>query len=781
MLIFFNSCANTSFLKEGERLYTGSEVVIEDTFITKSQKKLLEEELEEYIRPQPNSSLFGIKYKLWIWNIAGEPKKEKGLRHWLRNKLGEEPVLESDVRLQANNLILENQMFNKGFFKNTSEGEKIISKNNKKSKAKFTIISGPHYTFNEISPFPNDTSALSQLLASQVPNGYFKKGNSYNLDKIKEEFIRLGSIANINGYYFFNADYIHLFIDTNSTVPNSIDVRLEIKHNVIPPAAYQAFKINNVYIHSNHRNTTTSNSRKPEFKSTDSLKTDNFVIVDRRQSIREVVFEESIVYEKGDTYNESDQNKSLTRLVGTDLFKFVKSEYKVVKDSSLVQNSAFGYLYDNLLQRGLLKSRNPRLDVIYYLTQYPKKSTNLEIGTYTLNDSRVGSRLNVFWRNRNLFKGAEVFSLRGTGGFEVQYGGENRRPNTYSLGAKAQMSVPRYLLPFSDQLGRNSHFLPKTVFELDYNVYYRTGLYRINSLSTSLGYLWKEDISKEHKLYPINVTFVKTDTIANSSDLRYQNILFNGVIIGPTYEYIYNSQVKSNSPSQFYFSGLVDLSGNILGLAQKADYYSNQKEIFGNPYSQYIKLQTDFRYFYKINPSSNIATRLLLGAGIPYGNSIVLPNVKQFFAGGISSLRGFNARMLGPGTYNEKYLTGNSTYIEMLGDLKLEMNAEYRTQLYDMFHGALFVDAGNIWLKNPSPNFPGGHFTSNFYKELAVSAGLGLRIDISILLIRLDVGIPVRKPWLPDGERWVFNKIDIGDPVWRQQNIIFGFAIGYPF
>src|SRR5690606_24539697 len=176
IIIFLASCGNTSFLKEGERLYTGAEVVIEDTFISKSEKKLLEEELTEYVRPQPNSSFLGLKYKLWIWNIAGEPKSEKGLRSWLRNNVGEPPVLEKDVRLQANNIIIENQMFNKGFFANSSDGEKIISKNNKKAKAKFIVYSGPQYTFNSIQAFPGDTTDLAQLLQTEISGdkGYFK-------------------------------------------------------------------------------------------------------------------------------------------------------------------------------------------------------------------------------------------------------------------------------------------------------------------------------------------------------------------------------------------------------------------------------------------------------------------------------------------------------------------------------------------------------------------------------------------------------------------------------
>lgn len=177
----------------------------------------------------------------------------------------------------------------------------------------------------------------------------------------------------------------------------------------------------------------------------------------------------------------------------------------------------------------------------------------------------------------------------------------------------------------------------------------------------------------------------------------------------------------------------------------------------------------------------SIASRVFGGLGYPYGNSRQLPNVKQFFSGGSSSLRGFNSRLVGPGTYNEKYLTGDNTFIEMLGDIKLEGNVEFRSKLYSIIQGAVFVDAGNIWLYRDNPDFPGGKFSKRFANELAVDAGIGLRFDVKILLVRLDLGMPIRKPWLPEGNRWVLDQINFGDPHWRKDNLVLSIAIGYPF
>lgn len=305
---------------------------------------------------------------------------------------------------------------------------------------------------------------------------------------------------------------------------------------------------------------------------------------------------------------------------------------------------------------------------------------------------------------------------------------------------------------------------------------------RINSYKLSYGYNWKETVRKEHQLYPININYVKTDTFSSqTTNATYANLLFNGLIIGPTYEFTYNSQVGSSSPDNYYFDGLADFSGVIIGAAQQADYKTNPRQILGQNYAQYAKFQTDFRYYHRY-PNENIwANRILIGAGLPYGNSAQLPNIKQFFSGGNSSLRGFRSRMMGPGTFNEKYLEGTTNYIQTLGDLKLELNTEWRINVYKFFKIGAFADAGNIWLYNDNPAFPGGKFSSKFLHELGVDVGLGFRFDFKILLLRLDAAIPVRKPWLPEGERWVFKQIDFGTPEWRSDNLIFNLAIGYPF
>jgi outer membrane protein assembly factor BamA len=248
-------------------------------------------------------------------------------------------------------------------------------------------------------------------------------------------------------------------------------------------------------------------------------------------------------------------------------------------------------------------------------------------------------------------------------------------------------------------------------------------------------------------------------------------------VIGSTYNFNYNQML--NTPqfaSGLYFNGLLDLSGNVAGLLTGADVNNGKRvNLFGTPFSQYIKTELDTRYYLGISPNSQWANRLIIGFGYPYGNSRLLPFVKQFFIGGNNSLRGFRSRSVGPGTSprSKEPSTKQGTFFpDMTGDIKLEINTEYRRRIAGIIHGAVFFDAGNIWLFNEDINQPGGKFTANFIKELAMDAGIGLRIDITILLLRLDVAAPLRKPWLPADQR----KLKFGT-----NELIYNLAIGLPF
>ncbi|MES1222199.1 MAG: BamA/TamA family outer membrane protein, partial [Bacteroidota bacterium] len=399
----------------------------------------------------------------------------------------------------------------------------------------------------------------------------------------------------------------------------------------------------------------------------------------------------------------------------------------------------------------------------------------------------TGSELSVSWRNRNTFKAGELLSITALGGFEVQYSGQYQGFNTYHAGIQTALAVPRFIVPFFN-FNTKGGFVPKTNFLLGYDLLNKQKLYTLNSFNASYGYSWKENVKKEHVLNPIAITYVQpvnvTDLYRAAIDTNptLQKAIDKQFILGSTYSYTYNPISGSGPQNGIYFNGNIDLSGNIAGLISGADV-KNGKEvtILNAPFSQYVRGDVDVRFYKKVGKTSVWANRLIVGVGYPYGNSSSLPFIKQFFIVGNNSIRSFRSRSLGPGTYQPTIDSITKFLPDQSGDIKLEMNTEYRFKLVSVVNGAVFVDGGNIWLYNKDTLKPGAEFTNKFMQQLAVGTGVGLRVDISFLVLRLDLAFPLRKPYLPEGQRWVIDQIDFGNGTWRRNNLVFNLAIGYPF
>jgi hypothetical protein len=358
--------------------------------------------------------------------------------------------------------------------------------------------------------------------------------------------------------------------------------------------------------------------------------------------------------------------------------------------------------------------------------------------------------------------------------------------NTYRAGLEANLGLPRFVTPFIT-VNPPGGFMPRTNILLGYDILTKQKLYSMQSFRAGFGYVWKESPQKEHQFNLISINYVQPLLISQLyiDSAKNNPILLKAVekqfILGTNYNYNYNGlQGKPSMSGGTYFNGNIDISGNVAGLLTGANAKAGKpKTIFNAQFSQYVKFEADFRKYFKLSPKSVLANRAIIGIGVPYGNSTELPYIKQFFVGGTNSIRAFRSRSLGPGTYKDTVL--NNFLPDQSGDIKLELNTEYRLKLAGPVNAAAFIDAGNIWLFNNTDSLPGAKFSKNFLKELAIGAGIGLRLDISFLVIRLDVAFPLRKPWLPDGKRWVINQINFGDPAWRRDNLVYNLGIGYPF
>ena len=734
-------------------MYTGGSVTVKDSILKKKERKELENELEGLLRPKPNNGFLGLRPKLWIYNIAGEPKKEKGIRYWLRNKVGEPPVLFSKVDLDYNASVLRNFTENRGFFKTRVSADSTAK--NKRATAEYTVVPKKRYIIKSVT-FPDDSLAMSRIIGRSSRRSLLKVGNPYDLDVIKSERERIDARLKERGYYYFNPDYILAQVDS-SKGDHEVKIKLVIKADA-PPKALTAYKINKIIVYPNFSIAKDSIKYKPE----DVVQYKDFTIIDTADTFNPRVFDRAIYFKKGDFYNRKDHNLTLNRFVNLGTFSFVKNEFK--PSDSLPKT----------------------LDSYYYLTLLPKKFIRVEVLGKTNSASYTGTEINVNWNNRNLFRGAELLTVSVFGGADFQLSGANSGKNIYKLGTETSLTWPRFIVPFFHVEG-SSEYVPRTKATVRYEFQNRTQLYALNSFNTSFGYMWKENIRKEHQLNLIDVTYVSPNNVTQEylddieDDPALGKIIEKQLIFGPTYTYTYTNTMQKRKKNTFYFSGEADLAGNITGLVTGANVKEgNQKNIFDVPFSQYAKFRGDFRHYLKLGKESQLASRIIVGAGIPYGNSNVLPTSKQFVVGGTNSIRAFRARSIGPGSYFNTP-TDNDYLPDQSGDLKLEFSTEYRAKLFSIVKGAAFIDAGNIWLMNKDPNKPGAEISKDFMKEIAVGAGVGLRFDVSFFILRTDLAFPLRKPYLPEGDRWVIDDIDFGSGPWRKENLILNIAIGYPF
>jgi outer membrane protein assembly factor BamA len=747
------SCGGTKNLPEGELLYTGAKVKVEGDATPKSERKAIQAALEELIRPEPNSSFLGIRPKLFFYNLAGTPKKEKGFRYWLKNKVGEPPVLFSKVDLEYTTKVLENYSQNNGYFNTKASADS--TRRGKTAYATYTVIPKQRYTIRSIQ-FPKDSSLLATTILESEKRSLLKVDEGYSLDAIKAERERIEARLKEKGFYYFNADYIKVQVDS-TVADHKVDLIVKIKDET-PKLAEEQYKINKVIVYPNYA----INSDQLTTTSDSIVQYKDFTIIDPDNLFKPRIFDRTLYFKKGDLYNRTDHNLSLNRLVNLGTFKFVKNSFKVADTTG-------NYL-----------------DAYYYLTPLPKKSIRLELLAKTNSANYTGTELNLNWGNRNLLKGAEQLTISAFGGVEVQVSGQNNGFNVYRFGTEANMIWPRIIAPFKFQSA--SGFVPKTKATLGYEYQNRTKLYSLQTFKGSFGYLWKENERKEHLLNlteityasPQNVTALYQEQIDANASLG--KVIEKQLIFGPTYSYTFTNTMLNRKKHTFYYKGSLDLSGNVTGLVTGANTNAGKtKEIFNVPFSQFVKIESELRHYLKLSKESQLASRVIVGAGLAYGNSTEMPFIKQFFNGGTNSIRAFRARSIGPGTFNGSATNSGGFLADQSGDFKLEFNTEYRGQIYGLVKGAVFLDAGNIWLLKDNPDKPGAKLSKDFMKELAVGVGAGLRFDFSFLVLRTDLAFPIRKPFLADGNRWVLDQVSFGNSSWRKDNLVFNLAIGYPF
>ncbi|MCA8833263.1 translocation and assembly module lipoprotein TamL [Hymenobacter pini] len=770
------ACSGTKFIPEGSKLYTGSTVKVKSASPIPKEAELTTE-LTGVITPKPNASFLGLRPKLYFWHM-GEGKT-KGLGHWLANKYGEKPVLLSQVDTQKVKGLMINRLYNNGYFQPVVHSK--VQVKGQAASVDYTAIVGRPYTIKEIH-FPEGDSLLPRAVRATQAASLLKVGDPYSLQTFTNERLRIDQAVKNQGFHYFNPDYILFQVD--STLNNQVNVYLKIKAKT-PEQAAKPYILDRIRLNTDYTLNDTTVSERP-------IRYQGYIYYPDEKVFKAKAITNAVFLYPDSLYRRRRQDQTLSRLMSLGTFKYVDIGFRPARQKA--DSAGYGFL--NSYVR---------------MTQLPKKSLRAEVLLVSKSNGFTGPGFQIQFRNRSALRGAEQLLVNVTGTFENQ-----TRSNTntigltsYELGANAQLVVPRLITPPFDIRLKNSDFQPRTTFGVGAKTVTRRDAFTQQAFNVNYGYTWKNKLTNEHELRPIDVQYLRLSDVKPAFDslLKARPFLANSFrqqfVLASSYRYTYNQQALEQRRNQVYFSGGIEVAGNLAYLISSRtgqpretnEDGSQAYTLLSQQFAQYTKVDLEFRNYFRTssNPSSGnkLATRLLIGAGLPYQNSRVLPYLKQYGIGGPNSVRAFAARGLGPGTYRAPVSSENSSFYDQVGDMRIEANAEYRQDLFPYVKGALFIDAGNIWLinqdpsritvdKDGNPDGKNGQFSpSTFLKELAVGAGAGIRIDVQFFVIRFDYAYPLRVPYnnvevVRPSLNQSFNKTDLGA---GRLNI----AIGYPF
>ncbi|WP_143961655.1 translocation and assembly module lipoprotein TamL [Litoribacter populi] len=744
------ACNVKKFIPEGEYLYTGSEI----EFVREGEVKDFNQVTGRLnsLLPEPNSTVLGQRIGLWA-HYKGSQEKPGFINRFLKNRLGEEPVYLSDISATRTEQLLVNRMENMGYFFGRTSSEVI--RKDKFAEVEFKAYLPTPYLIGGVQ-IDRDSLPIEKEMKELLEESDLKPGDRFDLQKLQAERIRIDNELKTRGYYNFNSDYLIFEADSTGEGKKQMDLYLRLK-NEAPERGIIPYRINEIKVFPNYS----------VLEDGDLL--DTTIVKDKQYIQGNKVFkphllDEYILIQPGDIYNSTQSRLTRNRLSGIGNYRYVNVRFS---EQDTLMDDGFGTLDGNI-----------------YLSPVTKRALRAELQGLSKSNNFAGPGLQVSLQNRNLWNGGETLNLSAKIAYETQIAaGERQGLNSLELGLKADLIFPRVIFPIPIN-ERFAYSVPKTKMSLGVEYLNRGDLYRLFSYMASYGYYWNQNRYVYHEINPISLSFVNMtnaspefEAILDSNPFL-RNSFEQQFIAGINYTFNYNQMVDAHRTHSIFVGTTIDIAGNGLNLASRA-LGGDPSTFFGLNYAQYARGDVDFRYYWKIDQNNTIATRLFGGLGIPYGNSVSLPFVKQYFAGGPNSIRAFRIRSLGPGTYRPEQFDIGS-FFDQAGDIRLEGNIEYRFPIISVLKGAVFMDAGNIWLQNENQALPGGAFSSEWYKELAVGAGFGVRIDIEFFVIRFDIATPLRRPYLPENERWS-NSFDLGNSEWRRENLIFNFAIGYPF
>ena len=744
------SCSTTKRLPQGEVLYDGIKKVQINAPDGHKVPEDVVAELKNDVDVHPNNyiSLLGMRSPfpigLWVYNNWNEDSK--GLKGWLYKKLVEEPVTINDVRPELRMKLLEGELENAGYFRGTASYEIIPNKRNKrKAKILYTINTGNPYPIDTIEYLP-DTCHLYHCIDSLMRGvPYLKPGVQFCVDSLNAVRTDVANGLRNKGYYFFRPEYIEYLAD--STISSQkIALRLSVASNV-PRFALSRWKTGDVTVYID---------RNDHSGALDTMVTNKATIIRQTPSkLRPSLIPSCLSFRKGRYFSVAGMNRTQSYLSRLGIFNNINIEAKPDTAAS-----------------------EPTLNVTVQCTYDKPLEATLEANVASKSNSYLGPGLTFTVSNHNVFGGGEQFSLGLTGSYEWQTG-HNRSSvfNSYEAGLNASLAFPRLLAPRFMPLSRRN--LNWTRFTLGADVLNRPHYFNLAQFSASMSYDWRTRKYFSYTFTPLKLTYMKLiRTTEAFEQLMEENRAIalsfrNQFIPQMGWSMVYDRAMDRDN--LINVQATATEAGNICWALWRAAGVKGEKKIFGVPFSQFVKATVQLVYSHRIGEGDSwLVSRIYGGVAHAYGNASEVPYSEQFYVGGANSIRAFTVRSIGPGSYHPGKETVNG-YFDQTGTFKFEFNMEYRFPIYGPIHGAAFVDTGNVWLLNNDPDRPGGQLKgSTFFKELAVGTGVGLRMDIGMLVVRGDLGIGIHAPY-DTGRKGYYNMESFG------KSLAFHLAIGYPF
>ncbi len=761
-LLLVTGCSVKKYVPEGKHIVTKNKVVT-----NKKKTSFSTSKLSSYIVQKPYKKSLFPNFRIWVYYVT-EGKTHKKFPKWIREKLGTKPEYYDKALADKSSRQMELFLDNVGYFNSTVTNDVVFKKH--KAKVKYHVDVAEPYHIKDMSQDIADTALIPFIkeVEDKFPIGEGDIYNAYTLDDQRE---LITTHLRNNGFYYFNRDYISYEIDSSlnshqMNIKMKLDKMLNQSGELVP---HKQYTINRVEVYPDY--TLMAMRQKPVDSVTIKAKTINksdndsihFKFFNQPRRIRPTLFRQLILVEHGDLYKLKETKQTYNAINNQPLFSNVSIEYDTTKTP----------IGSNLIDCRITMQRN---DVHSFTAQME--------GTNSAGD--LGIKGNLSYTNKNIFRGSEVLRLSIKGGLEAQHlndlgdADDKKIFNTTELGVTGSIFFPRFL--GSTALKRFAReYQPRTTLSLGFNMQKRYYYSRYIS-SATLGYDWKANEHLHIILTPIYLNSVKVNPTEEFSALleleqnqRIKDQYTNHLLLGGRYSLVYNTQNINKNSSFIYLNVGFEASGNVLSLFNKTKLITEKDshhEIFGIRYAQYVRGNIDFRQYLHLGNDVWFAFREIIGIGCPYGNSTDIPFERSFYGGGANGMRGWKYRSLGPGGYHSE--TNN---IERLGDIQIELNGELRFPIASYFIGALFIDAGNIWTYHENEALPNGQFKfDSFYKQIAIDAGIGLRLDISFLIIRLDMAMAMRDPYINNsGSYWRFkNNFGFND-------ISFVVGLGHPF